>query len=239
MSWTRKKIIKEIKSIILIIVVVFAFRSTFFEPFTIPSGSMIPTLVIGDFILVNKFSYGFKVPFSDMFWDPIYIGSFKSPERGDVVVFKYPKDKSINYIKRVVGLPGDTLEIVDNFVYINGKQIETHPHDGGKIIEDMDAKFKNYSFNFYKAKTGEHDHIIQFRKKWYATNKSEMKIPEGNYFVMGDNRDFSADSRYWGFVPEENIKGRALFVWFSMVMPWSEHPFRFRPHRIGKAVDSI
>ncbi len=117
----KQKIIKEVKSIFWILVLVLTFRSVFFEPFRIPSGSMIPTLMIGDFILVNKMSYGFKVPFSDYWTDPTYLFGKSNPERGDVVVFKYPKDTSINYIKRVVGLPGDTIEIKRKIVYINGK----------------------------------------------------------------------------------------------------------------------
>lgn len=233
----KQKIIKEVKSIILIIVGVFAFRSTFFEPFKIPSGSMIPTLMIGDFILVNKFAYGLKVPYSDMFWDPIYISSFESPKRGDVVVFKYPKDVSFNYIKRVVGLPGDEVEMIDNVVYVNGQAIPATAFDGTKIMDDMDDGFKDYDFLFFKAQTGEHDHVIQFTKDIYRHQQfPKTKVPVGHYFMMGDNRDFSSDSRFWGFVPKENIKGRAMFVWFSAIFPFSEFPMRFRPHRIGTAI---
>ena len=239
MKYNKEKIIKEVKSIALIVVVVFAFRSTFFEPFTIPSGSMIPTLKIGDYILVNKFSYGFKVPYSDMFWNPIYITSFKTPERGDVIVFKYPKDPSVNFIKRLIGLPGDEIEIIDNIIYINGTPINTEPIDGKEIMADMDDKFKSYAFDFFKAQTGKHEHVLQFTRNGYKYNKQKTIIPAKHYFVMGDNRDFSADSRYWGYVPQENIKGKAMFIWFSMVSPFSEHKFAFRPYRIGKVINSI
>lgn len=240
---TRKeKIIKEIKSISTIIIVVFVFRSVFFEPFRIPSGSMIPTLMIGDFILVNKMSYGFKVPFSDMWSDPIYITEKQNPKRGDVVVFKYPKDPSINYIKRVVGLPGDTLEIINKVVYINGVAINTkeitRDQKGKDILEDMDDKFKDYNLRFFEVQTGEHKHLIQQdNDNFYKNDYEKRTIPQGKFFVMGDNRDFSYDSRFWGFVPHEHIKGRAILVWFSMILPFSEHPFKFRPWRIGTTID--
>ncbi len=234
----KKYIIKEIYSIILIVVGVFAFRSTFYEPFRIPTGSMIPTLMIGDFIVVDKWAYGFKVPFSDMFSDPVYITSPSKPEHGDVIVFKYPKKPSINYIKRVIGVPGDEIEIIDKVVYVNGKAIEGVSVPGKEIFKDMDEKFQQYSFDFYKMKTGDHTHIIQTERQSY--NKATvpaLKVPEGRYFVMGDNRDFSADSRWWGFVPFENIKGKARFIWFSMRFPWDENGFKLRFHRIGHLID--
>lgn len=237
---TRKqKIIKEVKSIGLIVIIVFACRSIFYEPYRIPSGSMIPTLMIGDFILVDKFAYGFKVPFSDYFGDPIYITEFKSPKRGDVVVFKFPKQPEINYIKRVVGIPGDKVEVIDNVVYVNGKSIDRKEIDGKEIMMDMDDKFKHYSFKFYENKVGKKKYISQVNGIYMGQRSTypEVTVPKGKYFVMGDNRDHSSDSRYWGFVPKENIKGRALFVWFSMIIPlFDDHPFKFRPHRIGSTI---
>lgn len=233
----RKKVVKEIRSITLIIFFVFLFRSIFFEPFRIPSGSMIPTLMIGDFILVNKLAYGLKVPFSDWLGDPIYISQAKNPKRGDVIVFKYPKDTDVNYIKRVIGLPGDTIEIKNKTVFINGQAIETQEIPGKEILEDMDDKFKDYNLKFYKSKTGEAEHIIQLDEdNYYKVDYSKRTIPPDSYFVMGDNRDFSYDSRYWEFVPHRYIKGRALFVWFSMIIPFGENKFKFRPWRIGTAI---
>src|SRR5690606_19423686 len=148
----------ETKSIILIVVSVLVFRSVFFEPFKIPTGSMIPTLMIGDFILVNKFSYGFKIPFSDWVGDPTYVTGPEEPKRGDVIVFKYPKDTSFNYIKRVVGLPGDTIEVIDKVLYVNDEPIEptaVSEAQAKELMDDMDEKFKRYSLKFYKTKTGE------------------------------------------------------------------------------------
>ncbi len=233
-KFTKEKILKEIKSITIIVVVVFAFRSTFFEPFRIPSGSMIPTLMIGDFILVNKLSYGIKIPFTDMYWDPIYITKFSPPKRGDIIVFKYPKDENINYIKRVVAEPGDELELIDKRLYVNGKPSEIKEIDGKKIMEDMDEKFKYFNFLFYESKVGKKTHILQkLDGRGPRDYYPKTIVPKGKYFVMGDNRDFSADSRFWGFVDERLIKGKALFVWFSFILPFTEHPTKLRLHRIG------
>ena len=240
---SRQKLISEVKSIVLIIIAVLTFRSVFFEPFRIPSGSMIPTLMIGDFILVNKFAYGFKVPFTDIVlgensFNPIYIAGKSDPKRGDVVVFKYPKDLSVNYIKRVIGLPGDTLEIRNKVVYINDKALEPHEFDGKTIMSDMDDKFKGYNLKFYKVKTGEHEHVIQQdNDNYFKVDFDKITIPEGKFFMMGDNRDFSYDSRYWGFISHEQIKGRAMFVWFSFIFPFGENPMKFRPGRIGTAIN--
>ncbi|MEI8346118.1 MAG: signal peptidase I [Pseudomonadota bacterium] len=231
----KQKWIKEAKSIFWIILLVLAFRSVFYEPFRIPSGSMIPTLMIGDFILVDKFAYGLKLPFSDWFTDPVYIAGKKGPNRGDIIVFKYPKDTSINYIKRVVGLPGDVIEIRNKVVYINDQPLENPAEiSPEKYMGDMDEKFKMYNFKFYQAKTGEHQHIIAENvDNYFKADYEKRQIPPDQYFVMGDNRDFSADSRYWGYVPFAYIKGRALMVWFSLIFPWDENGFKFRPGRIG------
>lgn len=239
----KEKFKKEAKSISIIVISVLIFRSVFFEPFRIPSGSMIPTLMIGDFILVNKFAFGFKVPFSDisMFGidsDPIYLFGKSSPERGDVVVFKYPSDPSINYIKRVIGLPGDSIEIKEKRVFINDQPLDQMEVDGREIMSDMDEKFKNYNLKFYNAKTGTHDHTIQQDvDNYYKTDYEKRVIPEGKYFMMGDNRDFSYDSRFWGYVDHKNIKGEAILVWFSMIFPFGEDSFKFRPWRIGEMIN--
>jgi signal peptidase I len=237
----KKKFAKEARSIFLIILCVLAFRSTFFEPFKIPSGSMIPTLLIGDFILVNKFAYGFKVPFSDWFSDPTYITGPAQPKRGDVIVFKFPENPDVNYIKRVVAIPGDTVEVIDKVVYVNGSYIKTESMDGAKIMEDMDEKYKLMRFKFFKNKVGEHDFITQVDPdNIYQSDFYRVTVPQGKYFVMGDNRDYSYDSRSWGFVPFENIKGEAFMIWFSMSlpMPWDsdDTSFTFRPWRIGKEI---
>ncbi len=240
---TEKRVIKEVKSILVIVVIVFAFRSSFFEPFKIPSGSMIPTLMIGDFILVNKLSYGIKVPFSDMYSDPIYLAEFSGPKRGDVIVFKYPLDENINYIKRVIGLPGDKIEMTDKILYINDVQINAEPmsEEAAKAIQDdLEFKFQTRSFKYFTASTGDKKHtIILDDDGYHSINLSPFTVPQGKYFVMGDNRDFSSDSRMWGFVDHRLVKGKALFVWFSSNLPFfgSEHEFKFRPSRIGHGIN--
>jgi signal peptidase I len=170
--------------------------------------------------------------------NPIYLTGQSNPERGDVVVFKYPKEPSINYIKRVIGLPGDTLEIKNRVVYINDRPISSTEIDGKVIMDDMDDKFRGYNLKFFKTETGKHTHLVQFdHDNVYKVDHQKTIIPPGKFFMMGDNRDFSYDSRYWGFVSKEQIRGKALMIWFSFIFPFGENRMRFRPNRIGSAIN--
>lgn len=204
-----------------VILFVFVLRSFVVEPFHIPSGSMLPTLQSGDLILVNKFSYGIRLPIIDR--KIIETGSL---ERGDVVVFRYPVDTDVDYIKRIVGLPGDQVAYLDKKLYINGKLVP-HERDGDYFEPDRVSYIAQY-----KEKLGEVEHKIlldeqkiqDFGPIWkfpsiqncqYARNGVRCTVPPGHYFAMGDNRDNSADSRYWGFVPDGNIVGKAFFVWMN------------------------
>ncbi|WP_127717751.1 signal peptidase I [Halobacteriovorax sp. HLS] len=228
------KIKKEILSWIYIIVSVFAFKSTFFEPNHIPSGSLLPTNAIGDFILVNKMSYGLKVPYSDLFGDPWYITTPSHPERGEIIVFRYPKDRNILFVKRVIGVPGDEIEVYNNKVYLNGKLVETRAVDKSKYIDLFDDKFDKKNIEFEEVTLGEKKFVTAVNNSMpYHLNIEKVTVPKDSFFVMGDNRDYSSDSRYWGFVPFGHVRGRAMFVWFSMVYPWSQEKFHFRPWRIG------
>lgn len=251
---------------------VLVFRSFLYEPFRIPSGSMMPTLLIGDFILVEKFSYGIK--------DPIYQNTWIEtghPQRGDIVVFKYPKDPNVNYIKRAVGLPGDTVTYNPRI-----KQLTIQP-------QCSSGQFCNYTLPIIYSNVEESDFVQTFSyrnngevvsKFWRLSNNentdlsegirlTERKetlddvthrilmlpvsqdeitryyqqggqplatwvVPPGNYFMMGDNRDNSADSRYWGFVPEENLIGKATAIWMSFEEQQDEWPTGLRLSRIGK-----
>ncbi|AUL46691.1 signal peptidase I [Bordetella trematum] len=204
-----------------VILFVFVLRSFVVEPFRIPSGSMLPTLQSGDLILVNKFSYGIRLPVIDKKVIPT-----GAPERGDVMVFRYPVDPDIDYIKRVVGLPGDEVAYLDKKLYINGELVP-HQRDGDYFEPDR----VSYTAQ-YKEKLGKIEHKIlldenkyqeigpiwkfpDFNNCQYVRNGVRCKVPEGQYFVMGDNRDNSADSRYWGFVPDSNVVGKAFFIWMN------------------------
>ena len=219
-------IVDTAQQIFPVIAFVLVLRSFLYEPFQIPSGSMMPTLLVGDFILVEKFSYGLK--------DPVARKKFVelgSPERGDIVVFKFPANPNIDYIKRVVGLPGDTV------VYRN-KQIFIKPacdsKDDCQPMKPVDLEFvKRGEFiqgptalARYSEQLGEVEHHIlrnpamynspkEYQPKQPGTQDDEWIVPEGQYFVMGDNRDNSLDSRFWGFVPDDNLVGKAVAIWIS------------------------
>ncbi len=183
--------------------IVLVVRGFLVEPFQIPSGSMLPTLEPGDFILVNKFSYGLRFPIGyQKFLD------LGSPERGDVVVFRYPRDPDTDYIKRVVGIPGDRIRYENKQLYINDKLV---------TAEHLHPYPKDMNMNELREKLGEIEHHILLGKNYTSIRPytyDDVVVPEDAYFVLGDNRDNSGDSRFWGFVPDQNLKGRAFMIWF-------------------------
>ncbi len=211
------------KSFFPILLIVLILRSFVAEPFRIPSGSMMPTLLHGDFILVNKFAYGIRLPVIHT-----KILDTGSPHRGDVAVFRFPKDPSDDYIKRVIGLPGDRITYKNKTLFINDKRIAQQKngiyHGGGSnsvmngaivLHEDLDTVI--------------HDILL---KQTRFNIPGEYEVPANHYFVMGDNRDHSSDSRIWGFVPEENLVGRAFLVWMNADFAGKNYEFK----RIGKKI---
>ncbi len=205
-----------------VILIVFLLRSFLFEPFKIPSGSMIPTLLVGDLILVNKFHYGVRLPVINK-----KIIDNNAVQRGDVMVFRYPVDPRQDYIKRVVGLPGDEVAYLNQKLSINGQPVPIVAK--GEFFEADSLRYEPQ----FSEKLGEreHDILVNPRRQAYFGPEPKnfpmaencryspegvvCKVPAGHYFMMGDNRDNSQDSRYWGFVPDENIVGKAFFVWMN------------------------
>jgi len=199
-----KHIVREYaESIIIAVLLALVIRTFIVQAFKIPSGSMEDTLAIGDHILVNKFIYGSKIPFTDS-----RVMKLRDPRRGDVIVFEYPEDPSKDFIKRVIGTPGDTVEVKDKRVYVNGA-LYANPHEVHKESDVIPKEANPRDF------------------------KDAVKVPPGNYFVMGDNRDRSYDSRFWGFVSMDKIKGLAFIKYWS----WDKDKFRVRFGSIGKLID--
>ncbi|HEY8119365.1 MAG TPA: signal peptidase I [Methylophilaceae bacterium] len=212
--WRKKRaegsadpvLVEYSKSFFPVILVVFLIRSFVVEPFKIPSGSMMPTLLAGDFILVNKFTYGLRVPIlNNTFIETSH------PKRGDVFVFHYPPDPSIDYIKRVVGLPGDKIAYRDKQLYINGQKLDVKFADDYQYVT---SGLNMVNAKRYKEQLGDKNHDILIEDN-SITIDGEVEVPPGHYFAMGDNRDNSKDSRVWGFVPERNLVGRAFFIWWN------------------------
>lgn len=232
-------------------------RGFVFEPFKIPSESMYPTLLVGDHIFVKRYQYGLRVPFTK-FW----LKEFDDPKRGDVVVFSYPEDEDVNFIKRVVGIPGDTVKMEHGALFVNGKPVQqkdvqvTGVNEKNICWTDLDeASQKNvpqgmqpfpYYRNFRefqpKIETNPDDrsYVIQRHLVSPLDSDFEVVVPERDFFVMGDNRDMSQDSRFWGFVPRENLKGKAIFIWLSLnyegVNCKNEFGLKMRWDRFGREI---
>jgi len=213
------------KSFFPVILLVFVLRSFLVEPFKIPSGSMIPTLLVGDFILVNKFTYGIRLPVINA-----KVLEINQPKRGEVMVFRYPDDPSLDYIKRVVGIPGDVVAYRDKRLSVNGQPV---PLNSVGTFEYLEGGLNYVQAHRFSERLGETDHSVLVNPKVpaiqlasvhqfpnresceYRENGFECKVPQGHYFLMGDNRDSSSDSRYWGFVPDRNIVGKAFMIWWN------------------------
>ncbi len=231
-----------------VLAVVLIVRSFLIEPFNIPSSSMVPTLYTGDFIAVNKFAYGVRLPLT--YTKVIDTGA---PEHGDVAVFRYPENPSIHYIKRVIGLPGDTVSYDNGVLAINGVAVKTEAVDfaanaeltsqlysagqiaPGQALSETEAmqmgRLEEDQAEYFREVQGEHDHLVRYLKDMHSSQYApflqqqssevvssagtqwRVKVPDNEYFVMGDNRDRSLDGRFWGFVPDKNLAGKAVYIW--------------------------
>src|SRR6056300_273130 len=199
------KVINVAKEFFPILLLVFVIRTFVVEPFKIPSGSMMPTLIAGDFISVNKFSYGLRLPVFNKL-----IFQTGSPQRGDVFVFHYPKDPSIDYIKRVIGLPGDTIRYDNKKLFINNQALPQSFLGNYEYQLNADLSLKAKEF----LETNNNlSHSILIHD--IPSETIEFIVPEGHYFAMGDNRDNSSDSRVWGFVPDHLLVGKAFVIWLN------------------------
>lgn len=214
------------RSFFPVLLLVFVLRSFLFEPFRIPSGSLEPTLLVGDFILVNKFEYGLRLPVLHN-----KIMANKEPARGDIMVFRWPPNTAYDFIKRVIGLPGDKISYVNKELFINGVKIPTEligkptvsdEAGGDRVVDERKEDLLGVKHNIYVNPARE------------GQNYNNLVVPKGMYFVLGDNRDDSADSRFWGFVPEQNIVGKAVAIWMS----WDSNATRVRWDRLGKLINS-
>ncbi len=217
-----RRILTEIAIAVFVALII---RWAFFEAYVIPSASMLPSLLIHDHIFVNKAAYGIRVPFSEK-----WLSKWGQPKRGEVIVFKYPVDKDIFFIKRIIGIPGDKVFYENGKLFINDKQVETDAQPTSPDWEAAtDADFRRediqnpnfqadnkLNYTHFIEKLGDHNHSLILRKDdSFGRSEGPWTVPTGQLFVMGDNRDNSHDSRRWGFLPEQNILGRAMFVWLS------------------------
>lgn len=214
--------IVQAKSFLPILLIVLFLRSFVAEPFRIPSGSMLPTLLIGDYILVNKYTYGIRLPITNS-----KIININSPRRGDVIVFRYPIDENINFIKRVIGIPGDKIKYINKTLYVNNKKYKKLKKIDHQYIEEF---FRPEIEMFIEDSDSNRYDILNDNIS--PSNDLFFEVPSGKYFVMGDNRDHSSDSRYWGYVPEENLVGKAFLIWMS----FNSNNYSLKYNRIGNSI---
>jgi len=231
-------VVEYSKSFFPVLFAVLILRAFLYEPFRIPSGSMMPTLLVGDFILVNKYDYGLRLPVIHT-----KVTSGEKPKRGDVAVFRYPKDESLDYIKRVIGLPGDHISYYNRRLTVNDKPVDTKPDyiyqglgESSDLVINQGCDNIKAKCQVYNEKMGDVSYSVMTNPDVRYSADGELFVPEGHYFVMGDNRDHSNDSRFWGFVPEENLVGKAVMIW--MHWDWRNGGSGLEISRIGTRISN-
>lgn len=230
LPFVRKKIGKQgtwpqaLSIFFLPIFLIFAFRWFLFEPFVIPSESMVPNLLIHDHILVKKFSYGLKWPLGDG-----WLTKWSEPQRGDVIVFRYPENRNVFYIKRLIGLPGDRVVVQNGQISVNDK-----PWALSSTQENSDPDFSYFLEDIQPERLDGESHRVRFfsKNQHVGSEEKEFIVPEKSYFAMGDNRDQSHDSRFWGFIPEDLLVGRASLIWLSCSETLVSAPFICDPSKL-------
>lgn len=216
-------LVDNARSLFPVLLIVWIIRSFIVQPFRVPTGSLEPTVMPGDFLLVNQFSYGLRLPVLNTKIIPI-----SEPKRGDIAVFRWPVNTHIDFVKRVIGLPGDHIVYQNKVLYINGVQVPQH-YVGTSVDEEPGL---NIPVVQYQENLGGVKYTINVNPAGGETQNFDLLVPAGEYFMMGDNRDDSADSRSWGFVPEQNLIGKAFLIWMS----WDSQTHRPRFSRVGKVI---
>lgn len=219
-----KEWIEYYDAVVMAVGIALVVRTFVVEPFKIPSGSMIPTLLVGDYLFVKKYAYGYRVPFTRM---RIFLG--EGPARGDVAVFEYPTDPSKDYIKRIVGLPGDRIAYDNKRLLVNGEPVSYLPQGP---YDYQDERGTRFSAGRFMERLDGKEHSILIQNAPFFTQRAEWVVPEGRYFVLGDNRDNSNDSRFWGYVPDYRLVGKAVMLFWS----WDGYAGGVRWDRLGDSV---
>ncbi|MCK5883661.1 MAG: signal peptidase I [Bacteriovoracaceae bacterium] len=215
---------KNIFFLLILAISILAFRFSVIEPYRVPTGSMIPTLMIGDYIFVNKIAYGLRIPFTSFF--PL---SQSSPKLGDVIVFKFPVDGETNYVKRVVGIPGDTISITSDSIMRNGKIVATKNYNGMS---------KEKGFDYFVESFASKSYVVRYDPDMaYRSDLKELVLDDESFFVLGDNRDYSYDSRFWGTVKRSKILGRVELIWFSSNYSKDKKEYIIAKDRLFKKVN--
>lgn len=225
----------SLRSLLILIVVIVAFRSVIMSPYHVPTGSMEPTIKIGDRLLALKMYYDLRLPFTDL-----VLTSWRTPQRGDIIVFQYPKDPSVNYVKRVIALAGDQVEIKEDVLHINGRAQTLTPVEGDSdLLQDVDH---GSNMQLFSENLSGYQHFVthdlpasrRFQLSNFPAGNRPFVVPENSVFVLGDNRDHSLDSRTWGEVPLSYVKGKAMFIIWSIYSPQGSGMPSLRFDRFGK-----